>query len=134
MQRVFASVGLLIFLGGAAFGQTAPTSPAFDLADVHVSPPASNAFMRGGFVPGGRYELHTASMVDLISTAYGVEADAVFGGPNWLESDRFEIIAKAEPKSTEADRKLMLQALLADRFKLVVHKDEKPQDVFTLTG
>jgi uncharacterized protein (TIGR03435 family) len=90
--------------------------------------------MRGGFIPGGRYELHTASMVDLISTAYGIEADAVFGGPSWLESERFEIIAKADPKSTEADRRLMLQALLADRFKLAVRKDEKPLDVFTLTA
>lgn len=83
---------------------------------------------------GRRYELHTASMVDLVSTAYGVEPDTVFGRPTWLESDRFEIIAKAPPKSSEADRKLMLQALLAERFKLVVHKEEKPLDVFTLTA
>lgn len=89
--------------------------------------------MRGGFIAGGRYELHTASMVDLIKTAYSVDADAVFGGPSWLDSDRFEVIAKAAPDSTPADRALMLQALLADRFKLVVRKEDRPQDVFTLT-
>jgi uncharacterized protein (TIGR03435 family) len=72
-------------------------------------------------------------MVDLIKTAYGIDADAVFGGPSWLDADRFEIIAKAAPKSSEADRELMLRALLADRFKLVVHKEDKPLDVFSLT-
>jgi hypothetical protein len=72
-------------------------------------------------------------MVDLIRTAYGIEADAVFGGPSWLDADRFEIIAKAPPESSEADRALMLRALLADRFKLVVHQEDKPLDVYTLT-
>lgn len=43
---------------------------------------------------GGRYELHHASMVDLIHTAYNVDAEAVFGGPSWLDSDRFEVLAK----------------------------------------
>src|SRR5439155_11181712 len=119
MERVFAAIGLLALLNSGALGQTSPSSPVFGVADVHVSPPVSNPFMRGGLISGGRYELHTASMVDLIKTAYGVDAESVFGGPSWLDSDRFEIIAKAPPKSSEADRQLMLQALLAERFKLV---------------
>src|SRR5437764_4216650 len=133
MKRLSSGVGCLALVAAAAYCQTAPTSPAFEVADVHVSQPAANASMRAGF-SGGRYELHTASMVDLISTAYGVESESVYGGPSWLESDRFEIIAKAPPKSSEAERRQMLQTLLADRFKLVIHKEDKALDVFTLTA
>jgi uncharacterized protein (TIGR03435 family) len=44
----------------------------------------------------GRYEIHNANMVDLVRTAYGVDAENVVGGPNWVEYDRFDVIAKAE--------------------------------------
>jgi len=71
-------------------------------------------------------------MMDLIRTAWGIEADGVYGGPNWLETDRFDVIAKAAPASSEADRALMLRALLAERFGLAVHHDEKPVPVFAL--
>ena len=138
MERVVASLGVVLLLGGRILGQTALTStsakpPVFSIADVHASPASSNPNMRSGFTMGGRYELHNASMVDLIRTAYGIDADAVFGGPSWLDSDRFEIIAQAASNSTAMDRQLMLRALLADRFQLMVHKEDKPQDVFALT-
>jgi uncharacterized protein (TIGR03435 family) len=73
-------------------------------------------------------------MLDLIKTAYGVDADTVFGGPSWLETDRFDVIAKAPANTPPEAVKLMLQALLADRFKLVVHKDTKPIQGFVLTA
>src|ERR1700744_3610389 len=92
MTRMFCAG--VIFLSGVALGQTAQTSPVFEAADVHLSQTTSARFMRGGFLTGGRYELHTASMLDLIKTAYSVDAGSVFGGPSWLDSDRFEIIAK----------------------------------------
>jgi uncharacterized protein (TIGR03435 family) len=74
-----------------------------------------------------------ATMVDMISRAYGVDADKVFGGPNWLEYDRFDVIAKMPPKTSAATAKLMLQALLADRFKLVVRQDTQPLPAHALT-
>ena len=52
--------------------------------------------------------------------------ETVLGGPNWLDRDRFDIIAKAAAGSSQDNLKLMLQGLLADRFKLVSHKDTKP--------
>jgi len=73
-------------------------------------------------------------MLDLIKTAYGVDADLVFGGPSWLEWDRFDVTAKYAVNTPPATVKLMLQALLADRFKLVVHKDTRPVMGFLLTG
>ena len=54
-------------------------------------------------------------MLDLIKTAYGVDPDTVVGGPSWLESDRFDVTAKAPPATSAETANLMLQELLADR-------------------
>ena len=135
MMQALAGVSLVALLAAPVFGQATDAKPVFESADVHVSAPSTttNVYMRGGVIRGGRYELRTATMADLISTAYGVDGDKVMGGPNWLELDRFDVIAKAPPTTTPENLKLMLQALLADRFKLVVHSDTKPMPAFVLT-
>jgi uncharacterized protein (TIGR03435 family) len=89
--------------------------------------------MGGGSLRGGRYELRNATMLDLITIAYGIEADKVLGGPSWLEFNRYDVIAKAPNNTPQDELKLMLQGLLADRFKLVVHKDSKPVPAFILS-
>src|SRR6185295_412163 len=81
-----------------------------------------------------RYELRNATMVDLVRTAYGVEPDKVLGGPSWVASDRFDVIAKAPATATPETAKLMLRTLLADRFGLTVHEDSKPLPVFVLSA
>src|SRR5579871_4091955 len=135
MMRTFAGISFVALLSGAAFGQTAEPTPTFEAADVHTSAHTTNPnqFMTGGVLRGGRYDLRRATMLDLISTAYDVDADTVLGGPNWLETDRFDVIAKAPMTTSPQSVKLMLQALLANRFKLVVHKDTKPVPAFALT-
>jgi uncharacterized protein (TIGR03435 family) len=117
----------------AAFGQPI----AFEAADVHashVSPTNFNIDMKGPFVHAGRYEVRTATMVDLISTAYGVDQEKIYGGPTWLEMDRYDVTAKAPAGSTPASHKLMLQALLAERFHLVLHNDSRPLPAYLLTA
>jgi uncharacterized protein (TIGR03435 family) len=74
---------LLVLLSGAAFAQT----PAFEVADVHVSAPGTS--QDGDFLPGGRLELHGFTMLDLITYAYGVDDDLVFGGPPLVEYGSF---------------------------------------------
>jgi len=121
-----------VLLSGALFGQSA--APAvFDLADVHTSPHVTNPFMRGGVLRNGRYEVRTATMVDLIRSAYGVDADKVQGGPSWLDIDRFDIVAKAPASTPPEAVKRMLQTLLADRFQLKIRMDTKPLPVFALS-
>jgi uncharacterized protein (TIGR03435 family) len=74
-----------------------------------------------------------ATMVDLIHIAWGVNSNNVTGGPAWLDYDRFDVMAKVPPKTTQADASSMLQALLIDRFGLVVHPDTKPVTGYALT-
>ena len=73
-------------------------------------------------------------MVDLVSTAYGVKPETVTGGPAWLESDRFDVIAKAPNELNGEPLKVMLRALVADRFGLAVHQDTKPMPAWLLTA
>ncbi len=81
----------------------------------------------------GRFEIRNATMLNLISVAYGMDNDKILGGPSWLDVDRFDIIAKGPSATTQDTAKLMLQSLLADRFKLVVKKDTKAMPGFALT-
>src|SRR5579864_995651 len=133
MKRALAGIGLLALICCAAFSQSTETAAKFELADVHASAKGGPQFFTGGILRGGRYVAKNATMVDLISTAYGVDADKVQGGPSWLEKDRFDIIAKA-PASTTPDKvNPLLQALLAERFRLVLHNDTKSMPVFVLS-
>ena len=90
-------VSLIALLSGAAFSQS-ETPVNFEIVDVHVSARVLNPNLRGGVLRAGRYELRSATMVDLIRTAYNVEAEKVLGGPAWLETDRFDVIAKTSAK------------------------------------
>jgi uncharacterized protein (TIGR03435 family) len=130
-MRLFVSI---LMLTGAAFAQSA--APSFTVADIHPSGPAGifGTGIRGPFFGGNRYEIHSASMVELIQAAYGVDPERVLGGPGWVEFDHYDILAVAPPGSTAESRKLMLQSLLADRFKLVLHNDTKPAPAYVLTG
>jgi uncharacterized protein (TIGR03435 family) len=111
------------------------SQPRFEAADVHLSPPANNPYnyASGGVLRGERYDLRKATMLDLIKMAWNVDPDTVFGGPNWLEFDRFDIYTKAPPETPPETIRLMLQALLRDRFGLVVHEDTRPLPAFALT-
>jgi uncharacterized protein (TIGR03435 family) len=90
--------------------------------------------MRGG--PGtadpGRMTWSGATLQALLISAYGVKTDQI-SGPGWLESERYDIEAKVPPGSTRPQFILMLQNLLADRFKLALHKDTKEFSVYELT-
>jgi uncharacterized protein (TIGR03435 family) len=114
-------------------GAAAGPPPAFDIADVHTSRKSDNPFMVGGTLQGTKYIIRQANMVDLIAAAYGMEGEKVLSGPRWLERDRFDIIARAPAKTSPDTLKLMLQSLLADRFKLVLHTDTKPMPAYILS-
>jgi uncharacterized protein (TIGR03435 family) len=135
MMRAFVGIAFLTLLSSPIFAQSTDTPPAaaFEIADVHISPPRKFPFKEGGNLRGDRYVLHQATMVDLIAAAYGLDPSLIQGGPSWLETDRFEIIAKASPTTSKDTLKLMLQSLLADRFKLVLHNGSAPMPAYVLT-
>jgi uncharacterized protein (TIGR03435 family) len=133
MQRTVVWTILMNCAGVAVFSQSTEPPPKFEIADVHVSAKVVNPFIRTQPVRGGRYELKNATMVDLIRIAYGFAANKILGGPHWLEMDRFDVIAKVPADTTPETQKLMLQALLEDRFKLAARKETKPLPTYALT-
>jgi uncharacterized protein (TIGR03435 family) len=64
--------------------------------------------------------------------AFGIRDFQISGGPSWLDSDRFDIVAKPENRSTPAQVPQMVQSLLVDRFKLKFHRETKEMPVFAL--
>jgi uncharacterized protein (TIGR03435 family) len=131
MTKYLASLTLLT-LASMSFAQT---RPSFQITGVHPSAKVRLPQMQGGGpLQNGRFEMRQATMLDLIRIAYGIDADTVFGGPSWLELDRFDVAGKAPAGTRPAAVPLMLQSLLADRFKLVVHKDTQPIQGFVLSA
>jgi len=122
---------LVLLIPGLALAQSSTST--FVAADVHTSPKVNQPFVRATGLVGTRYTMRGATMVDLIAAAYGVDASNVQGGPNWLLRDRFEVFAKAPDATTKDATKPMLQALLADRFKLVTHTGSKPLPAYVLS-
>jgi uncharacterized protein (TIGR03435 family) len=134
MVRALAGVVLSALLSAPVVAAAADAAPSFEAADVHASPYRRFPDMDQGSLRGDRYVLRQATMVDLIATAYGVDQSSVQGGPNWLERDRFDVIAKAPAGTPPATLKLMLKSLLAERFKLVIHPGDKPLPAYVLSA
>lgn len=83
-------------------------------------------------VRDGRYEIKSATMLDLIRLAWNFDAERVLGGPEWLEQDRFDVIARVPADSAAEGQRLMLQSLLKDRFELVLQEGTEPVPAWTL--
>jgi uncharacterized protein (TIGR03435 family) len=116
----------------AAFAQSDP-KPAFTVADVHAVAPTANPALVGAIPQINRFELRGATMLDLIRTAWDVDATRVIGGPAWLDTDRFDVIAQTPAGATREATNTMLQSLLAERFSLVVHNDTRDLPAFVMT-
>ena len=113
----------------AAFAQSEAPAPIFDVADIHQSPADGGLYLHAN-----RLEMHGVTMLHLITAAWGIPAEKVFSGPNWLDTDRFEIVAKSENPVTTQNFRPMLQALLAGRFQLKVANEDKAEQFFNLTA
>src|SRR5262252_8357458 len=87
-------------LAQPAPAQTPQPEPRFEAADVHASPTARGAAQNfGGVLREGRYVNRDVTMLNLITSAYGVTEDGVTG-PGWISGDLFDVIAKV-PEGTK---------------------------------
>jgi uncharacterized protein (TIGR03435 family) len=106
-------------------------TPAFLFVDVHPSVP--NAEMVGGrFRAGSRYQASGFTMLDLISRAYNLPWERIAGGPSWIGTDRFDLIAAIPPGVPASASLPMIQAVLAERFQLKVHNETRPVPAYAL--
>lgn len=87
------------------------------------------------YLPGGRFTAVDVTLVDLIQNAYSTRRIQMRGGPDWIDSERFDVIAKAETSDANFTRdewNQMIRALLEDRFKLAMHQEMQEMEVYAL--
>ena len=129
--------GLLVLTLGAASAQTPEASPTFDVASVKPAAPMTGGRimvrMAGG--PGspdpGQINYTNVAFKNLLMAAYNVKGYQI-SGPSWLESERFDIVAKIPHGATKEQFQMMLQNLLAERFKLSLHHETKDLPIYAL--
>lgn len=115
-------------------------APQFDVASIK---PANRSAQPGRAAMALRPTVNTgpeglssrsATVKDLIAAAYGIETYQIWGGPAWLDSDRFEVVAKSDKPANRQQLLLMLRPLLKDRCKLAMHTETKEMRVYALTA
>jgi uncharacterized protein (TIGR03435 family) len=124
---------LALFTAGALFAQT----PTFEVATIKTAqPPTPQAMMAGKIkigetIDAGRADYGYVNMEFLITKAYGVKAYQVTG-PSWIQSERYDILAKLPSGATKDQVPDMLKALLAERFHISIHRETKEHAVYAL--
>jgi len=116
----------------AAFGQTAPTAPEFEVATIKPStPPAMGQVNVAVHVDGAQVHFTFRSLKDYIGYAFKLKAYQVIG-PDWLGSQRFDISAKLPEAAKREQVPDMLQSLLAERFRMKAHHETREFPVYGL--
>ena len=103
---------------------------AFDVASVKPNK-SGDIGMAMQALPGG-FRANNVTVRLLLRTAYQIQDSQLTGGPDWLDSDRFDIVAKTERNSSSDQLSLMLRSLLADRFKAMIHKETRERSIYAL--
>jgi uncharacterized protein (TIGR03435 family) len=144
MIRALAGVSLVVLACCTAFGQEPVTSLSFEVSS--VKPSSEQDRVIGMFTyPGGRIVATNYTLKMLIHEAYDIEDYKVHGGPHWTETDRYNLEAKPAESSVlgkwipansktppTPEMRQMLQALLAERFQLKLHREPRKESVYSL--
>ncbi len=134
---------LVLTLAGAVAIVSAQenTDATFEVATVKANKSGdTNGMLRQQ--PGGRMTASNMPLRPMITFAYQLAAFQLVGGPGWLATDRYDIVAKLEgdpreqappvPGTAPAPMQIALRGLLAERFKLKVHRETREMDIYAL--
>lgn len=139
--RYLRGIGLWVGMAAwavCALAQAPPAaSPTFAVASIRPAPSIQTVLAShqiphtGTRIDAGRVDIGFASLRDLICAAYQVKPYQV-SGPDFLTTERFDVLATIPPGVSPDEVPQMLQALLADRFHLVIRRDSKKLPVYAL--
>jgi uncharacterized protein (TIGR03435 family) len=129
-------LALFCGLGAHPEVQQAPDGPTFEVTSVKPNTSGPSRADTFGFFPGGHFRAVDAPLWRFIAEAYATTFQLapfqIIGGPSWMRSDRFDAEAVAEGHDTRDEDRLMLQTLLRDRFKLLVHRESRQRPIYNL--
>jgi len=125
--------GIVATIAPSMLPQLSAQSPpaAFEVASVRPNTSGMMS-MRLEPQPGGRLTGTNVTAAMLIRFAYDLPDFLVFGGPNWLNSERFDLVAKAEADVPIDQKRLMLRRLLGERFRLTAHMESRELPIYVL--
>jgi len=111
--------------------QASAAAPAFAVATIRPSPPDAISLTQ---FRGNRFATEGTTLVDLFKYAYNVHPAQVVGGPEWIRTEKFNILAdpETEKRPSSDAMKAMVQQLLADRFHLRMHREQKVLSVYAV--
>ena len=137
-QGLKPAFSALIIVAGGMFAQSPAARPAFDAFEVATIKPTPPDYQGGRFIAMQSAHLFGAknyTLKSLVGAAYNLTPRAVSGGPSWIDSDRYDIVAKTpnEIRPNLDEQMSMLRKLLADRFKLTFHRERKELSIYALT-
>ena len=120
-----------------SLAQSRPTFEAFEVAT--IKPFGQDGGLTQGrwikMESADRFVAHNHAVRTLLAAAYDLPPQAISGGPSWVDSDRWEILAKTpgEVRPTLDEQMSMLRQLLSSRFNVSFHRERKDLAIFTLT-
>jgi uncharacterized protein (TIGR03435 family) len=139
MIRTLTLTTLLVLFMGHCHCQDLAKAPAFEVASVTPckpgtpEPPGEHMGMVQFTAPGGRFRASATTLKFLMEWAYDIQPSQHSGDPSWMDTDRYDVVAKAEGNATDEQQKLMVRTLLADRFQLKFHHEKKKLPVFVVS-
>lgn len=130
MRLALSNVASVVVVSAlAAYGQATSQQPTFDAAPVKASAPGMpSSFQTNPAALTAR----NYSLQFLIPYAYHIAVYQLSHTPQWMNSQKYDIAARAPAGSSEGQLRLMLQALLVERFKLAFHHEKKELPVYAL--
>lgn len=110
----------------------AEANPGFEVAT--IKPGRPDAQGRGVMIRGGQVMAINTSLTNLISTAFNVNENQIFGASSWMQTERFDVTGKPDVGGSpnNAQMKGMIRKLLADRFQLKVHSEKRELSVYAI--
>jgi uncharacterized protein (TIGR03435 family) len=144
-------IGVFFLVSSWAFSQAPVSRQDFEVTDVKPSASSQSGSL-GVILPSGFFRTENMTLKEVIKFVYAVRDEEILGAPSWVDSQRYDITGKAPkvvsvetfwqlPKAPnmawfypEQPLRLTLEAFLANRFKLAVHKEEREMDVLALVA
>ena len=127
---LISTASLFAFMSIAAFGQSEAAPETFESVSVTLSTTQSPA-RAGVRIQGERVTGNRLTLEELLVFAHGVQRSQI-SGPNWISTERFDLVAKTETPVTYPRLRKMLQVLLEDLFKLMSHRETRAVPVYWL--
>lgn len=116
-----------------ALGQDTPVRLVYDVASVKRSDPGAPEGEVDPLPGGTGYNALRISLKDMLSVMYRIPYRQILGGPEWLSTEKFDVLARTDHSYSIEELHVMFQNLLADRFNLKLHRQTKLGPVYLLT-